>query len=61
MEESNCPMTGKACNGNCAWFHQGECVVMSLPYLVDKLDNMENIENVLRKLVNVVDSISGSY
>lgn len=39
-----CPITQQDCRKtDCAWFQDGECVVTSLPELVNKLEDVDEV------------------
>lgn len=54
-----CPMTRQDCRKtDCAWFHEGECAVVSLPDLVEKLEDVTDVlEKAGRKVVINADNL----
>lgn len=54
-----CPMTRQDCRKtDCAWFHDGECAVVSLPDLVDKLEDVTDaLKEVKREVGGIVSAM----
>lgn len=46
-----CPLTGKDCAGDCAWYGNGECCIAALPYLTEKL---EDVNDSIRQLEHTI-------
>lgn len=53
-----CPIAKQDCRKtDCAWFHDGECAVASLPDLVEKL---EDVDEVLQGVKGEIGGITSS-
>lgn len=55
---AKCPLTKQDCTVDCAWFHDGECAVVSLPDLVDKLEDVTDaLKEVKREVGGIVSAM----
>lgn len=54
-----CPIAKQDCRKtDCAWFHDGECVVTSLPELVNKLEDVTDaLHSVKREISGVASAM----
>lgn len=53
-----CPMTRQDCRKtDCAWSHEGECVVMSLPELVEKLEDVTDALKEVKREIGVATNV----
>jgi hypothetical protein len=54
-----CPIAKQDCRKtDCAWFHDGECAVASLPDLVEKLEDVTDaLKEVKREIGGIVSAM----
>lgn len=50
-----CPLMGKSCNTDCAWFVEGDCAITMLSYIVDSLDSVQEAVNALEETIDKMD------
>ena len=46
-----CPMTKEECKTDCAWFVEGECVIVRLNNIADQLDYVQDAVNALEETI----------
>jgi hypothetical protein len=54
-----CPIARQDCrNVDCTWFHEGECAVVSLSNLVEKLEDVTDaLKEVKREIGGIVSAM----
>ena len=50
-----CPLTREECTVDCAWFREGECCVISLPDLGERLEDVVTSIEMLEHTIGHID------